>query len=311
MRPPDPGKIGIIRGEGLLSNIWRIINNLMSHLYIPKIQVIDVVEILIIAVLLYAFFNWIKSTRAYNLLKGILVIGVFVLIAALLQMTTILWLMNFIAPSALMALVIIFQPELRRALEKLGQQSLIASFIPHITDREDDLYFSDATVNEIVRASSEMASARTGALIVMEQNVRLEEYIQTGIRIDANVSSQLLLNIFEHNTPLHDGAVILRGDRIVSATSYLPLSDSEAINKRFGTRHRAGVGVSEVSDSFTIIVSEETGRISYAMGGKLTTGVSISELREKLYEIQKKHRKRDRINKIWKRRDKDEDKTVS
>ena len=283
----------------------------MSHLYIPKIQVIDVVEILIITALLYAFFNWIKSTRAYNLLKGILVILIFLVIAGALQMTTILWLTSAIAPSAIMAVVIIFQPELRRALERLGQRSFISSFLPHFTDRDAELYFSDATVNEIVRAASEMASERTGALIVMEQNVRLEEFIQTGITIDANVSSQLLLNIFEHNTPLHDGAVILRGDRIVSATSYLPLSDSEAINKRFGTRHRAGVGVSEVSDSFTIIVSEETGRISYAMGGKLTTGVSISELREKLYEIQKKHRKRERINKIWKRRDKDEDKTVS
>ena len=294
----------------MLSNIWRFINNILSHLFLPKIQVIDVVEILIIAALLYAFFNWIKSTRAYNLLKGILVILAFLLLATAFQMTTILWLTNLIAPSAIMAVVIIFQPELRKALEKLGQQSLIASFIPHITDRDAELYFSDATVNEIIRAVSEMASARTGALIVIEQNVRLEEFIQTGIRIDSNVSSQLLLNIFEHNTPLHDGAVILRGDRIVSATSYLPLSDSETINKRFGTRHRAGVGVSEVSDSFTIIVSEETGRISYAMGGRLTTGVSISELREKLYEIQKKHRKRDRINKIWKRREKDEDKTV-
>jgi len=250
------------------------------------------------------------STRAYNLLKGILVILVFLVIAGALQMTTILWLTSAIAPSALMALVIIFQPELRRALERLGQRSLIASFLPHFTDRDEELYFSDATVNEIVRASSEMASARTGALIVMEQNVRLEEFIQTGITIDANVSSQLLLNIFEHNTPLHDGAVILRGDRIVSATSYLPLSDSETINKRFGTRHRAGVGISEVSDSFTIIVSEETGRISYAMGGKLTTGVSISELREKLYEIQKKRRKREPINKVFKRREKDEDKAV-
>jgi len=294
----------------LLSNIWRIVKNLMSHLYIPRIQVIDVVEILIITALLYAFFNWIKSTRAYNLLKGILVILVFLVIAGALQMTTILWLTSAIAPSALMALVIIFQPELRRALERLGQRSLIASFLPHFTDRDEELYFSDATVNEIVRASSEMASARTGALIVMEQNVRLEEFIQTGITIDANVSSQLLLNIFEHNTPLHDGAVILRGDRIVSATSYLPLSDSETINKRFGTRHRAGVGISEVSDSFTIIVSEETGRISYAMGGKLTTGVSISELREKLYEIQKKRRKREPINKVFKRREKDEDKAV-
>lgn len=294
----------------MLSNIWRIINNLMSHLYIPKIQVIDVVEILIITALLYAFFNWIKSTRAYNLLKGILVIVVFLVIAGALQMTTILWLTSAIAPSALMALVIIFQPELRKALERLGQRSLISTFLPHFTDRDAELYFSDATVNEVVRAVSEMASARTGALIVIEQNVLLDEFVQTGIPIDANVSSQLLVNIFEHNTPLHDGAVILRGDRIVSATSYLPLSDSETINKRFGTRHRAGIGLSEVSDSFIIIVSEETGRISYATGGKLTTGVSISELREKLYEIQKKQRKREPKNKVFKRREKDENKAV-
>ncbi len=287
--------------------MWQTISNFMSRLYLPKIQFIDVLEILLIAILLYAFMNWIKSTRAYSLLKGILVIFAFIMIATLFQMTTILWIIKNLASIAAMALVIIFQPELRRALEKLGQQQFLSQFLPHDLGRDPEYWFSDTTVTEIVRASTEMSSARTGALIVIEQSVLLEEYIQTGIAVDAVVSSQLLQNIFEHGTPLHDGAVIIRGDRIVSATSYLPLSDSESISKRFGTRHRAGVGISEVSDSFTIIVSEETGRISYAYRGALVTGVSISELREKLYEIQKKHKRAERRGRIFKRFGKNEE----
>ena len=286
--------------------MWQTFSNFLSRLYLPKIQFIDVLEILLIAVLLYLFMNWIKSTRAYNLLKGILVIFAFVILASLFQMNTILWIIRNLASIAAMALVIIFQPELRRALEKLGQQQLLSSFLPREFGREFDLWFSDSTITEIVRAVSDMSSERTGALIVIEQGVTLEEYVMTGIRMDAIVSSQLIQNIFEHNTPLHDGAVIIRGDRIVAATSYLPLSDSEAISKRFGTRHRAGVGISEVSDSFTIIVSEETGRLSYAVNGKLITGVSISELREKLYEIQKKNRRTERRSKFLKRFEKNE-----
>ena len=132
-----------------------------------------------------------------------------------------------------------------------------------------------------------MSEVRTGALIVIEQNILLTDYVNTGIELDAEISSQLLVNIFEHNTPLHDGAVILRGDRIASATCYLPLSDNAKINKKYGTRHRAGLGISEESDAFTIIVSEETGRVSYAHLGVLTTGVTASGLREQLHQIQK------------------------
>ena len=286
----------------MFSGIIRTIGNFTSRLYLPRIQIIDIVEILIIAVLLYFFMNWIKSTRAYNLLKGMLVVLAFFLLASLFQMTTILWLTRSVASIALMALVIIFQPELRKALEKLGQRSLLSSLIPFDIRSDSDVYYSDQTINEVVRAAGEMSGTRTGALIVMEQGVNLEEYIATGILLDAAVSSQLLVNIFEHNTPLHDGAVIIRGDRVVSATSYLPLSDSEFISKKFGTRHRAGVGVSEVSDSFTIIVSEETGRISGAYGGKLLTGLSISELRERLYELQKKYKERENRTRRFLRR---------
>lgn len=142
--------------------------------------------------------------------------------------------------------------------------------LPGSSEKEER--FSDKTVNELVRASFEMGKVKTGALIVIERNITLEEFEKTGIEVDGILSSQLLINIFEHNTPLHDGAVIVRGDRIVSATCYLPLSDNMTLSKDLGTRHRAGVGVSEATDSFTIIVSEETGNVSYAMGGELTKG---------------------------------------
>ena len=270
----------------------------MSSLYIPKIRAIDVVEILIIAVIIYVFMSWVRKTRAYNLIRGILVILAFVFIAVILQMSTILWLMRRVGSILLTALVIIFQPELRRALEQLGQRNIFSSIFP--SARYQSELFSDETLNEIVRAVNEMSGERIGALIIIEQKIRLSEYIDTGIDIDARVSSQLLSNIFQHNTPLHDGAVIIRGDRILAATCYLPLSESGSISKRFGTRHRAGVGISEVSDCFAIIVSEETGRISYARKSELTTGVSISALREELFRIQKREKNTVKhVNKIW------------
>lgn len=152
---------------------------------------------------------------------------------------------------------------------------------------EDNLRFDDQTLNELVRASFEMGEVKTGALIVIEQNISLSDYEKTGIPIDAVLTGQLLINIFEHNTPLHDGAVIVRNNRVSAATCYLPLSDNMALNKNLGTRHRAGVGISEISDSLTIIVSEETGKVSYALNGELFTGVTPSELKEQLYKIQK------------------------
>ena len=169
-----------------------------------------------------------------------------------------------------------------------GEKKIIESLIPIDAVREVKELFSDKTINELVKGTVEMAKVKTGALIVLEQNETLAEYERTGIALDSIVTSQLLINIFEHNTPLHDGAIIVRGNRIVSATCYLPLSDNMALSKELGTRHRAGVGISEVTDSLTIIVSEETGTISLASKGKLTRDVTAQELRERLIRLQNK-----------------------
>ena len=287
-----------------MSTFWSLISAYLNDLYFPKIEIIDIVQVLIIAVVIYICMVWIQRTRAYTLLKGFLMIMVFVAIASVFRMSVILWITTNLAPYALTALVIIFHPELRKALESLGNRNLISSFLPFDQSGDKNLRFSDKTITEIVRAVNEMSEVRTGALIVIEQNILLTEFIDTGITLDAEVTSQLLINIFEHNTPLHDGAVIMRGDRIASATCYLPLSDNARINKKFGTRHRAGLGISEVSDSFTIIVSEETGRVSYAYHGVLTTGVTASGLREELHQIQKRAAREngDRISRFRKGR---------
>ena len=260
----------------------------------------DIVEMLIIAFLFYHVLKWIKDTRAWMLLKGILVILAFVLVAAIFQMNTILWIVSKVINVAVIAVVIVFQPELRRALEQLGQKNFLTSLFSFDSQKNQDR-FSERTVNEIVKACYEMAKVKTGALIVIEQNVMLGEYERTGIRLDSVVSSQLLINIFEHNTPLHDGAIIVRGERIVSATCYLPLSDNMGLSKELGTRHRAAVGISEVSDALTIVVSEETGNVSIAIGGELYRNVDAEYLRGKLNFIRKGSMDVARFR-IWKRR---------
>ncbi len=270
-----------------MSTVWNQFRLFLAGLYFPKIQVIDIIEILIIAFMIYFCMLWIQRTRAYSLLKGFMIIAVFIAIASILQMSAILWLASRVGSIAMIALVVIFQPELRKGLESLGTKNFLSSIFSFDSSGRSD-QISDRTITEIARAVNEMSEVRTGALIVVEQTILLTEYVNTGIELNADVSSQLLINIFEHNTPLHDGAVIVRGDQIVAATCYLPLSENAQINKKYGTRHRAGLGISEASDSFTIIVSEETGRVSYAYMGNLTTGVTSSMLREELHKLQKK-----------------------
>lgn len=245
----------------------------------------DVLEILIVALVLYYVLVWMKTTRAWALLKGLAVIFVFLIVAYLLQMNTILWMAQNILSFAIIALIIVLQPELRKALEELGKKNFIAQMLPFDTTHHAEEKFSEKTIQEIVKACVEMGRARTGALIVIEQQISLKEYERTGIDIDGIVSSQLLINIFEHNTPLHDGAVIVRGNRITSATCYLPLSDSLYLSKDLGTRHRAGVGISEATDSLTIIVSEETGKISAAFEGNLTRNLDSDSLKEQMRKI--------------------------
>ncbi|MCD2492160.1 diadenylate cyclase CdaA [Lacrimispora sp. NSJ-141] len=278
---------------------------------IPDIRVTDVVEMIIIAVLLYNVMLWIKNTRAWVLLKGILVLLGFILVAYLFHMNTILWLADKTINVGIIAVVIIFQPELRRALEQLGRNKVLGFLVSDNGKMVDDK-FSDKTMNEIVKATFEMSKVKTGALIVIERKTPLAEYERTGILVDGVVTSQLLLNIFEHNTPLHDGAVVVRGNRIVAATCYLPLSDNMAISKDLGTRHRAGVGVSEVSDSVTVIVSEETGTVSVAFDGGLRRGMDPDTLREELKRIIEENEapkgRRLKILKGWQKHEKKADK---
>lgn len=259
------------------------------HLFdLPKVSVIDVLEIVILAFVIYHVALWIKNTRAWTLLKGIIVLLACYVIAYILGMNVIVWIFERTISIGITALMIVFQPELRRALEELGQKNIVSTLIPFDDTRNQNERFSERSINEIVKATVEMAKVRTGALIIIEKDIDLSEYERTGIELDSTISSQLLINIFEHNTPLHDGAVIIRGDRIVSATCYLPLSDNMGLSKELGTRHRAGVGISEVTDSLTIIVSEETGRISVAVGGKLLRNIDGDLLKKKLTEMQGK-----------------------
>ena len=171
-------------------------------------------------------------------------------------------------------------------MEQLGQKKIINTFNFFDDTRDKMERFSDKTIDCIIKAVYNMAKAKTGALIVIEKDVVLSEYERGGISLDSNISSELIMNIFEHNTPLHDGAVLIRGNKIVSATCYLPLSDNLHLSKELGTRHRAGVGISEVSDSLTIIVSEETGKVSIAVGGKITRNINADSLRKRLKSLQ-------------------------
>ena len=271
-----------------MDSIRQFFEKYVSKISLPDIGIIDIIEILIISVFIYQFMIWIKQTRAYALLKGIMVVMCFVAIIYIFHMNTLIWIINNIATVMVTALVIIFQPELRKILEQLGQKNIIASVIPFESGREVQARFTDKTINEIVKACFDMGEVKTGALIVIEREVVLTEYERTGILLDSLITSQLLINIFEHNTPLHDGAVVMWGNRIVAATCYLPLSDNMELSKQLGTRHRAGVGISEVTDSFTIIVSEETGEVSTAMNGVLNRNISSVQLKEQLIQVQNK-----------------------
>ena len=275
----------------------------ITWLSLPEIDVIDVVEILIIAFALYHIIIWVKDTRAWILLKGILVLLIFCLMAYILHMNVILWIFSKTIGVGITAIIIVFQPELRRALEQLGRGKILSTLVPFDDSKGNEEKISEKTINEIVKATFELGKAKTGALIVIENKVPLNEYERTGIMLDSAISSQLLINIFEHNTPLHDGAIIVRNNRITAATCYLPLSDNMELSKELGTRHRAGVGIGEVSDSLTIIVSEETGKVSIALGGELIRNVDGAYLKGKLENLNGKtnDNKRRKI-KLWKGR---------
>lgn len=244
-------------------------------------------EIIIIAFIIYHILMWIKNTRAWTLFKGIVVVLVFALLAWLLHLTTILWILGKTFNVIVIAVLIIFQPELRKALEELGRKKFVSSLFTAGAAETKNQANSEKCINEVIKAAYEMGKVKTGALIVLEKDVLLNEYERTGIPLDSVVTSQLLINIFEHNTPLHDGAVFIRNNRVVAATCYLPLSDNMELSKELGTRHRAAVGISEVSDSMTIVVSEETGYVSLAQNGKLLRNVDMETLKKLLTKKEK------------------------
>ncbi|MFR1255891.1 MAG: diadenylate cyclase CdaA [Eubacterium sp.] len=286
---------------GAISDFFR---NYVAWLTIPEITLIDILEIVIIAYAFYHIIIWIKDTRAWTLLKGMILLGLIFVVAVVLEMNVVLWVFKNAMVVGIMALVVIFQPELRNALEQLGRKIFWEVSLLLTTESENERYSSGA-----YRLSSrlyDMGKVKTGALIVVEKTIQCREYERTGIPIDAEISSQLLVNIFEHNTPLHDGAVLVRDNRIVAATCYLPLSNNLQVSKELGTRHRAGLGISEVSDSLTIIVSEETGQVSLASDGKLYRSIDADTLEMRLRQIARRNSE-DGRKKWWKGRKKNEE----
>lgn len=288
--------------------VSQILGQFVSDVYFPGIHLTDIIEVLILTYLIYHVMIWIKNTKAWMLLKGILVLALFILVAFVFKMHTILFIAKNSVAVLATAAIVVFQPELRRALEKLGERKFLSSIVSFESGK-DCVRFSEDTMDSIVDAVYNMGRARTGALIVVEQAIRLTEYESTGIQMDCMVSMQVLMNIFEHNTPLHDGAIIVRGDRIVSATCYLPLSDNMGLSKDLGTRHRAAVGMSEVSDAFVIAVSEETGLISVAQDGVLRRNVGREELKDRLIQIQNRKIEPGKFSLLKKGRRKNEEKT--
>ena len=245
----------------------------------PEMRPQDIIDIIIVAWLIYKVLMWIKSTRAWSLSKGLILVLLFFIAANYFGLYTVRWIITNGLSAGLIALIVLFQPEIRRALEGIGKNRWSAL----ISDNDTSF---DYVNTEVARAAFNMARVRTGALILIERHVGLGDHEKTGISLDALVSSQLLISIFKDKTPLHDGAVIIKESRIAAAACILPLTNNE-IDKELGTRHRAAIGASEVSDADIIVVSEETGNVSFAKSGKLYKNLSQQELTEMLEQANK------------------------
>ena len=236
----------------------------------------DILDILVVTLFLYNLYVLIKNTRATALLKGLLLLGLFTLLAGWLQLHAVSWIMEKLMTMILVALPVVFQPELRRALEQIGRGKFYVSS-PIMTEQE-----WTNVIDNVVDAAVEMGKKKIGALLVFERTVGLDDYIDTGIRIEGLVSEELLGNIFIVNTPLHDGAVIIRENRIMAAGCLLPLTRDRSLSSELGTRHRAAIGISEQADCVVLVVSEETGTISYTYGGHIYRHMDAETLRNRL-----------------------------
>jgi diadenylate cyclase len=258
-----------------------------------EINLIDVIDILIVSYVIYKLILLVRGTRAVQLLKGIVVVVVTWAISIWLEFNTLQWMMNQMFTVGVIAIIIIFQPELRRALEQLGRGKLFTR-----TSAEEEEY--SKRIGEVIKAVNYLSKRKTGALIVFERDTGLSDYIESGTQIGSRISSEILINIFNPNAPLHDGAVIIRQNQLIAAGCYLPLSENPFISKELGTRHRAAIGLSELSDGIALVVSEETGQISLAMNGQVVRDIKEESLISKLFdELRSKTKAKERIS-FWK-----------
>lgn len=259
-----------------------------------KNAVKDITDILIVSYVIYKLLILIRGTRAVQLLKGIFILAIISAVSTWFDLYTLQWVMNQMFTFGVWAVVIIFQPELRRALEQLGRGKMFGG---RVVEQDE----TSRVISELIKAVNYMSHHRTGALIVFERITGLNEYIESGITMDARISSELLINLFVSNTPLHDGAVIIQGRQLSAAACYLPLSENPFISKELGTRHRAAIGISEVCDAISVVVSEETGQVSLAINGQIVRDIKEESLISKLFEELKSQEKK-RLWWFWKRK---------
>lgn len=267
---------------------------------ISQIRVMDVIDIIIVAFVVYKVLHFIRETRASQLVKGLILLLIITNLSEWMHLNTIYWLLRNTMTLGSIAIIIVFQPELRRALEYLGRGKFwTRSFLEIRQELVNDL------INNLVSALSYMSKSKIGALIIIERETSISDFTETGTILNADVSEQLLINIFNTNAPLHDGAVIIRGESIFAAGCVLPLSENKSLSKELGTRHRAGIGITERSDAVSLIVSEETGAISIAIDGKLSRFLdlqSVERILNNLYLNEKKHSLLPFVKKIWRQK---------
>ncbi len=265
---------------------------------ILNIGIRDIVDIIIVAFVFYKLYMLIRETRAEQLIKGLIILLVATKLSEWLKLYTVNYILKNTMTLGLIALLIVFQPELRRALEHLGRSRLLTKNIVELAHEE----MTDR-VQEITDAVGSLSRQKIGALIILERETGINDVIETGNRIEGRISSSLLINIFIPNTPLHDGAVVIRRDKIMAAGCFLPLSENSGLSKTLGTRHRAGIGITETTDAIAIMVSEETGGISVAMGGKLSRFLDVETLKTIMKEAFNPQRQNKLINLKWRHKD--------
>ena len=262
-----------------MENLWATVRNMIWNLT-HRLGIIDIIDILIVAAIIYELLLLTRHTRGSALLKGLFLLLVIMVVSNLLGLKSLNWLLLAILQNGALVLVILFQPELRKALERMGRSKLLTKSNRRNVDEE-----RDTVISEIVQTVVDLSRRRVGALLVFERQTGLEDVIETGTRLNAEVSAPLLENIFEPNTPLHDGAVVIRDDRVMAAACILPLAEASGVIRGLGTRHRAAVGITENTDAAVIVVSEQTGIVSFAADGTLKRPFTVEDIKAFLHEF--------------------------